>query len=333
MKKILLAGLLCAVMLPTASDARSDVDRDDLDDEIVEDIRMPILFSMFADDIVPDFGAPRGGGSRSHEGQDMLAPKGTPIVSPTQAIVISVGEGLSSGKHVYTANPGGETFVYMHLDTIAHNLDRGDKLNAGDFIGTVGDTGNAPDGVYHLHFEIEDEDGDPTDPAKRITKDFSAKQQVSYLKDIFKIIRNDKVYARFLVDEFPDVFKTAVKEDWDLPRAIEDELEDLDIEAELDAEQGFRSVLGSIPSVVGSGLETGDSGIYVTLMQMFLIYTTDNDARDRLAAAGPTGYYGAITADAVKAYQYEQNISETGEYDSRTRGRMMERAIVLNLDV
>lgn len=330
MKKILISGLFVMLALPNVGEARhnSGVDISDLDDDVVEEIYVPILFYDF-DKVVPDFGAPRGGGTRSHEGQDMLAPKGAPIVSPTEAVVTGTGQWTGAGNYVYTQNPGGERFRYMHLDTI--EVSRGDKLNPGDIIGTVGDTGNAPDGVYHLHFEILDEDGDPTDPYPRITKEWTLKKQVSFLRDIFRSIRNDKEYARFLVNEYPEVFKTALREGWGLPREIEEQLEDNEIEDELDAEQGLRSVLSTIPKVVGSGLEIGDSSVFVSLLQLYLIYSTDNPARDRLAATGPTGYYGSVTADAVRGYQEEQGIPETGEYDSRTRGEMLKSPIALNL--
>lgn len=330
MKQILVAGLLCTLLVPSFGEAKWDVDRDDLDDEIVEDVYMPVLF-YDVDNMVADFGAPRGAGTRLHEGQDMLAPRGTPIVSPTEAIVIRTGEGASAGKYVYTANPGGETFRYMHLDTVA-NLKHGEELRPGDFIGTVGDTGNAPVGAYHLHFEIRDKDNEPLDPYDRLTKEFSLRQQVSFLRDIFREIRNDEEYARFLLEEYPNVFKTALEEEWSLPREIKEALDDTEVKVEFRAQQDLRSVLASIPAVVASGLESGDDGVLVALLQLFIIYTTDTDARDRLALAGPTGYYGPITAEAVRAYQAEQGLPETGRYDSRTRGEMLERAIVLNID-
>jgi hypothetical protein len=329
MKKLIAGSLLILLVLPNLSEARRDVDRDDLDDDKETDIPVPVLFFPL-EDIVPDFGAPRGGGTRTHEGQDFLAPEGTPIVSPTKAIVIGTGVWRGGGNYVQTANPRGETFRYMHLDYVA-NLDRGDRLDPGDFIGTVGDTGNAPDGAYHLHFEMLDEDGDPQDPHPRITKEFSLRQQMSFLRDIFREIRNDDEYARFLVDTYPTEFRTAYEEGWNLPREIDEELEDLDIEAELDSEQALRSVLGQIPALVQSGLTTGDNGVLVSLLQLYLIYSSDGPARDRLAAAGPTGYYGSITANAVREFQETKDIPETGVYDSRTRGQMLERVIVLNL--
>lgn len=333
MKNVLLGSLIVLLVMPAfaaASHNSGGIDRDDLDDDVEEDIYMPILFYDL-DDLTPNFGAPRDGGTRTHEGQDILAPQGTPIVSPTEAIVISTGVWSGSGNFVTTANPGGETFRYMHLDEFA-DIKRGDELDAGDFIGTVGDTGNAPDGVYHLHFEILDEDNDPVDPFDRITKEFSLKNQVSYVRDVFRDIRDDEEYAEFLVETYPTVFQTAYEEDWTLHRDVKDILEDSGIDDEIEAREGLGEVLEIIPQVVQSGLKKGDDSVLVALMQLYLIYTTDGPERDRLADAGPTGYYGAITAEAFEAFQDDENIAETGEYDSKTRSEMLKREVKLNLD-
>src|SRR5690606_7271821 len=123
----------------------------------------------------PDFGDPRDGGDREHEGQDILAPRGTPILSPTEAVVLRIGNGSSSGKNVYTANPGGETFVYMHLDEIASDLEEGDRLDTGDLIGYVGNTGNASGGPAHLHFEIR-EGREAKDPYPRLLASFTVEE-------------------------------------------------------------------------------------------------------------------------------------------------------------
>jgi len=45
-------------------------------------VTMPVLFGVSVNDISPNFGDPRSGG-RTHEGEDIMATKGTPIVSPT----------------------------------------------------------------------------------------------------------------------------------------------------------------------------------------------------------------------------------------------------------
>lgn len=325
MQKIVTLALLCALGVPVtnveARHNRYSVDTSDLDDDIVEELPIPVLFGVSLNDITPDFGDPRGGGTREHEGQDMLAPKGTPIVSPTEAIVTSTGTGDSAGKYVYTVNPGGERFRYMHLDYIA-DLDRGDKLDVGDFIGTVGDTGNAPDGVYHLHFETRDEDNDAQDPYERLVDDFSLREKVSFLEGIFDDIRNDEEYAGFLVSTFRDEFRTALNAGYDLPDEITEALEDSGVVSDVDAYERLREVLAVVPELVTVELSVGDTGPRVMLLQLYLMYNTSGTARSQLATAGPTGYYGSITANAVSAYQTAEDLDVTGVYDSQTRLRM-----------
>jgi len=312
--------LLVLFVLPitTFASHNSRVDRSDLDDDAVEEFAVPVLFGINLASLVPDFGAPRGGGTRSHEGQDFVVPKGTPIVSPTEAIVLSKGTGRSAGKFVYTANPGGETFRYMHLDEIA-DIDVGDELDIGDYIGTVGDTGNAPDGVYHLHFETRDDDNEATDPFERLTLEFDLEDKIDFLDDVFKKRRDDSDYAEFLVSTFPEVFRQAVSEDIDLPRAIDKALEDTNIVEQAADTADLTKLVESLPLLLRVELGVGDSGAFVTLLQLYLIYGSEGTERDQLAAAGPTGYYGAITAAAVEALQDELRITESGQYDQKTQ--------------
>jgi hypothetical protein len=66
----------------TSEGSRSgSVNRSDLDTDIVEAFPVPVLFGVDYDALVPDFGDVRGGGTRSHEGQDMRESQGAPIVS------------------------------------------------------------------------------------------------------------------------------------------------------------------------------------------------------------------------------------------------------------
>ncbi|MEZ4200795.1 MAG: M23 family metallopeptidase [Candidatus Paceibacterota bacterium] len=124
---------------------------------------------------------------------------GTPIVSPTEAIVVRTGTGPSAGRYVYTANPGGET-CYMHLDSIA-DIDRGDVLKPGDLVGTV-DTGNAPDGVYHLHFEIRDDDNAHLIRMNESLIPFTLKEKASFLEDILKKWMRTKMITQFFVTTY-----------------------------------------------------------------------------------------------------------------------------------
>ncbi|MBU1292914.1 M23 family metallopeptidase [Patescibacteria group bacterium] len=163
-----------------------------LDDDIVENLPIPIVLGLSQSQITADFGDDRDGGSRSHAGQDLIAPRGAFIASPTDAVVTRTGEGGSSGIYVYTANPGGETFAYMHLDRIADGIKPGTVLTQGDLIGYVGDSGNAKGGVTHLHFEIRD-GREAVDPYPRLTKEFSLEQKINLLRGILaELIKEQK---------------------------------------------------------------------------------------------------------------------------------------------
>jgi peptidoglycan hydrolase-like protein with peptidoglycan-binding domain len=298
------------------------VDRSDLDDDAVSSFPIPVLFGVSYASLVPDFGDPRGGGTRSHEGQDMRALQGTPIVSPTEAVVTGVGTGASAGKYVYTANPGGESFRYMHLDSIA-DIERGDKLSVGDFIGTVGDTGNAPDGVYHLHFEVKDEDNDATDPYERLDgTPFTLKQKMSFLEDILKDVDDPKEYAEFLVANFPEEFTDAAIAEYSLPSEVDEVLEDTGVDENIELLAQLNELIEMIPSVIPVGVSEGDAGVAVSLLQTYLIFNSEGNSRDALANASATGYFGPITTAALAEYQDNNRLDETGVFDLQTKEEM-----------
>jgi murein DD-endopeptidase MepM/ murein hydrolase activator NlpD len=117
---------------------------------------------------------------RTHEGIDIIAPRGSVIVSPTKAIVIRIGKDNLGGTVVYTANAGGERFYYAHLDSVAKGLKVGQELNIGDTIGYVGNTGNASRTVPHLHLGIYGKKG-AINPFPRITKNLSSDMQKKIL--------------------------------------------------------------------------------------------------------------------------------------------------------
>ena len=319
----ILVALMILLLAPTISFARSSsrVDTSDLDGDIVEEFPIPILFGVTYDDVDPDFGDPRGDGTRTHEGEDMLSPKGTPIVSPTEAVVLSTGSGDSAGNYVYTANPGGEVFRYMHLDEIA-NISRGDKLDAGDFIGTVGDTGNAPDGVYHLHFEVR-KNNEPTDPYPRMTDTFTLKEKMSFLTGIMRDVDDEEEYAQFLVETFKDDFQEALNKGYRLPDEIKDALKSNGISSSADLQSQFDALVDSIPKVLSMELKKGETSSAVFLLQFYLIQRSEGEARDALLAASPTGYYGSITEAAVQEYQKNNKLALTGVYDTETRRAMV----------
>jgi peptidoglycan LD-endopeptidase LytH len=103
--------------------------------------------------IADTWGAPRGVGRR-HEGQDIFAPKGTPILSATNGYIYKVGENNLGGQTVSVIGSGGRVYYYAHLDAYAPNLEVGDRVSTRTVLGYVGTTGNAQGTPPHLHFGV-----------------------------------------------------------------------------------------------------------------------------------------------------------------------------------
>lgn len=161
-----------------------------LDTKAQEALPIPVLLGVSPSQLSRNFGDARGGGTRLHEGLDIMAPRGAFVASPTDAVVLRTGTGESAGIYVYTANPGGETFAYMHLDRIADGVKPGAVLKAGDLIGYVGNTGNASGGAPHLHFEIR-KDRKATDPYPRLTREFSPEVRIAILQELLATLQKE----------------------------------------------------------------------------------------------------------------------------------------------
>ena len=107
---------------------------------------------------VPDFGVPRG--DRRHEGVDLLAPKGTPVVANVSGVV-QFRTSPRGGLSYYLHGTNGVVYFGAHLATF---VGRTRHVRVGETIGTVGDSGNAAGGAPHLHFEKKPGGGAPVDP-------------------------------------------------------------------------------------------------------------------------------------------------------------------------
>jgi hypothetical protein len=97
------------------------------------------------------FGVPRDGGRRTHEGVDVFAERGTPVVAVSAGRVTRVGNNRLGGNTV-SLSSGRYSFYYAHLDTQLVSM--GNSVSLGDTLGTVGNTGNAVTTAPHLHFGI-----------------------------------------------------------------------------------------------------------------------------------------------------------------------------------
>jgi murein DD-endopeptidase MepM/ murein hydrolase activator NlpD len=95
------------------------------------------------------------GGTRPHEALDILAPRGTPVLSAAKGRVLKLFNSKPGGLMVY-ATDSTERFIllYGHLDAYAPGLADGQSLKQGQPIGIVGTTGNAAANTPHLHFAV-----------------------------------------------------------------------------------------------------------------------------------------------------------------------------------
>ncbi|CAB4535430.1 unannotated protein [freshwater metagenome] len=136
----------------------------------------PIVFPVSGGASYSDtFGAPRSGG-RTHEGQDLITSKGTPLVAAVSGKITRVRHDLSglSGNSLTITADDGWSYVYIHLNNDSPGTDDasnlfqyafapGMALNkrvvAGELVGFLGDSGNAEETVAHLHFEIRQPGG------------------------------------------------------------------------------------------------------------------------------------------------------------------------------
>ena len=101
-------------------------------------------------DIGSFWGDARDGGLRLHEGVDIFAARGTPVVAVAKGRT-RTGEGGLGGKKVWLRT-GDFSLYHAHLDSIM--VHSGQSVAIGDTLGTVGNTGNARTTPPHLHFGI-----------------------------------------------------------------------------------------------------------------------------------------------------------------------------------
>jgi len=108
--------------------------------------------------IADTFGAPRGS-DRTHAGVDIFANSGTPVLSATRGLVVSIRDTGLGGKQVWVLGPARERHYYAHLDDWSPGLEEGDVVMPGHVLGFVGATGNARGTPPHLHYGIYGAEG------------------------------------------------------------------------------------------------------------------------------------------------------------------------------
>lgn len=124
-----------------------------------ESFTLPMSPSAFAN----TWGAPRSGGRR-HQGTDIMAPCGAPVVAVTNGVISDLSSGGNGGIMAYLRAPNGDVFFYAHLRGYAAGVSVGKRVSTGDLIAYNGNTGNARGGPCHIHFEWHPDGGRPVNP-------------------------------------------------------------------------------------------------------------------------------------------------------------------------
>ena len=144
--------------LATAGDPASvgregGVDRAWLDELAARELMVPV--DGITPDRVPDTFLAARSGNRLHRAVDILARRGTAVLSTDDGKVLRLSSNALGGTTVYALDPTGRfVYYYAHLERYRDGLMEGQPLRRGDVIGYVGTSGNAPPEVPHLHFQV-----------------------------------------------------------------------------------------------------------------------------------------------------------------------------------
>ena len=108
---------------------------------------------------VDSWGDPRSG--HTHQGVDMMADYGTPVVAIVSGTASYVAYDGSGGNMIFLDGDDGNSYWYMHNQE--NFISEGQHVEVGEEIATVGDTGNAS-GTPHVHFEYHPGGGGAVNP-------------------------------------------------------------------------------------------------------------------------------------------------------------------------
>ena len=89
-----------------------------------------------------------------HHGEDIFAPMGAPVLAVARGALFSVGWNDIGGLRLWLRDDQGNEFYYAHLSAYSPLAIDGARVEPGDVIGFVGNSGDAETTPPHLHFEI-----------------------------------------------------------------------------------------------------------------------------------------------------------------------------------
>jgi murein DD-endopeptidase MepM/ murein hydrolase activator NlpD len=110
---------------------------------------------------VDTFLAARMAGTRDvhrHQGIDIFAAEGTPLVALERGVVVKVGEVRLGGLRLWLIGESGTQYYYAHMSAFGE-VSEGQAVEPGEVLGFVGHTGNARFTPPHVHFQVHPDGG------------------------------------------------------------------------------------------------------------------------------------------------------------------------------
>ena len=137
---------------PPISTLPQDLSQLNASSKIPLKLMMPIA-TVDPNSLRDSFSEPRDG--HRHEALDIPAPRGTPLLAAAEGNVIKLFTSKPGGLTLYEFDDSRQyCFYYAHLDHYAQGIGQGVLLRAGQLLGYVGTTGDAPPDAPHLHFAV-----------------------------------------------------------------------------------------------------------------------------------------------------------------------------------
>lgn len=122
-----------------------------------EERRLVLPVQGMNPDVLRDSWNHRRSGGRKHNAIDIMAPRSTPVIAVEKGTIAKLFRSRAGGLTIYQYDASkSRIYYYAHLERYAPGLAAGDSVEAGQVIGFVGTSGNAPPGSPHLHFAIHE---------------------------------------------------------------------------------------------------------------------------------------------------------------------------------
>jgi len=135
---------------------------------------------------------------RLHEGVDIAAPLGSPVLAAADGVVVDAGRSDTYGRFVKLAHAEGLTTLYAHMGAVGDDIAPGRAVKAGQPVGQIGSSGTSTG--PHLHLEIRDRKGRPLNPGLFLGREFASAEDLP----LKKALRVPRGVRRAWVSHIPE---------------------------------------------------------------------------------------------------------------------------------